>query len=154
VTIEPANVAPAGLLVIGYGNELRCDDGVGPKVAAAVAEWNSAGVRALACHQLTPELAEPIASANQVIFVDAAADSSGTVQLRQIEPIDGAEVMTHSADPRCLLGLAKHAFGHSPVAWSLTIPTENLGFGEELSPLARQGWQIALDKIRTLAASP
>lgn len=142
-----------GLLVIGYGNELRCDDGIGPKVAAMVTEWNCVGVRALACHQLTPELAEPIASARQVVFVDAAADSSGSVQLRQIEPADGAEVMTHAAGPRWLLGLAKQAYGRCPPAWSLTVPTENLGFGEQLSPLAQQGLQIALDKIRTLARS-
>ena len=30
--------APAGLLVIGYGNTLRRDDGIGPKVAEVVAE--------------------------------------------------------------------------------------------------------------------
>jgi hypothetical protein len=35
----------------------------------------------------------------------------------------------------------------------LTIPVENLDFGEELSPLARRGFQTALDKIRTLAGS-
>jgi Ni,Fe-hydrogenase maturation factor len=29
--------APAGLLVIGYGNTLRRDDGVGPRVADAIA---------------------------------------------------------------------------------------------------------------------
>lgn len=149
---ESANAAPGGLLVIGYGNELRSDDGVGPKVAAAVTEWNSTGIRALPCHQLTPELAEPIASAKQVVFVDAAAASAGCVQLRQLDPIDGAEVMTHSADPRWLLSLAKQVFGSCPTAWSLSIPTENLGFGEELSSLARKGLKDALDKIRSMAA--
>ena len=154
MTKETAIAGPAVLLVIGYGNELRCDDGVGPKVAAAVAEWNSSGIRTLACHQLTPELAEPIASARQVVFVDAAAASSGAVQLRQLDPIMSAEAMTHSTDPRWLLGLAKQVFGRCPSAWSLTIPTEDLGFGEELSSLARQGMQTALERIRILASRP
>jgi hydrogenase maturation protease len=44
------------LLVIGYGNELRSDDGVGPRVARAVAEWRLPGVEAIAVHQLTLEL--------------------------------------------------------------------------------------------------
>jgi len=153
VTAASAHTAPANLLVIGYGNELRSDDGVGPKVAAAVNEWSTTRVRALACHQLTPELAEPIAAARQVVFVDAAADSSGSVELRPINPIDGAEVMTHSADPRWLLGLAKQVFGCCPPAWSLNIPTANLDFGEQLSPLAREGLQIALVKIQTLTES-
>ena len=39
------------LLVIGYGNELRGDDGVGPWVARSVADWQVAGVEAVAVHQ-------------------------------------------------------------------------------------------------------
>ena len=56
------------ILVIGYGNELRRDDGLGPRVAASLA---GPGVRALAVRQLTPELAEEVATARLVVFVDA-----------------------------------------------------------------------------------
>jgi hypothetical protein len=35
----------------------------------------------------------------------------------------------------------------------LTIPVENLDFGEELTSLARRGYETALEKIRTLAGS-
>jgi len=143
----------AGLLVIGYGNTLRSDDGVGAKVAAAVDELGLPGVAALVRHQLTPELAEPISSARTVVFVDAAADASTEVRLRPLEPADGAQLMAHAADPRSLLAFAQQLFGRCPPAWWLTIPVENLGFGEELSPVARRGYEIALDKIRTLAGS-
>jgi Ni,Fe-hydrogenase maturation factor len=30
---------PNGILVIGYGNSLRCDDGVGQAIARRVADW-------------------------------------------------------------------------------------------------------------------
>jgi hydrogenase maturation protease len=151
--VTAKSTGPGGndLLVIGYGNELRCDDGVGPKVAIAVAEWNLAGVRALVCHQLTPELADPIAAARRVVFVDAAADSSQSVELRRIEPADAVETMTHATNPRSLLRLATQVFGRCPPAWWLTVPVSNLGFGEELSPQAREGLRTALDKIRDLA---
>jgi Ni,Fe-hydrogenase maturation factor len=56
--------------------------------------------------------------------------------------------MAHAADPRTLLALAKHLFGRCPPAWWLTIPVENLGFGEGLSPIARQGCQTAVEKIQ------
>lgn len=148
---SPADLA--GLLVIGYGNTLRSDDGVGPRVAAAVDELGLPGVAALVRHQLTPELAEPISSARAVVFVDAAADASTEVRLRPLEPADGAQLMAHAADPRSLLAFAQQLFGRCPPAWWLTIPVENLGFGEELSPVARRGCEIALDKIRTLAGS-
>ena len=145
--------AGANFLVIGYGNTLRSDDGVGAKVAAAIAELNLPGVVALVRHQLTPELAEPISEARAVVFVDAAADASTEVQMRQLAPADGAQLMAHAADPRSLLAFAQQLFGRCPPAWWLTIPVENFEFGEELSPLARRGYETALEKIRTLVVS-
>jgi hydrogenase maturation protease len=146
------NESAAGdFLVIGYGNTLRSDDGVGAKVAASVAELTLPGVVALVLHQLTPELAEPISEARAVVFVDAAVDASTEVQMRQLAPAEGAQLMAHAADPRSLLAFAQQLFGRCPPAWWLTIPVENLAFGEELSPLARRGFQTALEKIQTLA---
>ena len=37
-------------LIIGYGNTLRSDDGVGPRLAQTVADWRLPGVRSLALH--------------------------------------------------------------------------------------------------------
>jgi hydrogenase maturation protease len=141
------------LLVIGYGNELRRDDGVGAKVANAVAEWNLPGVQAIACHQLTPELTDAMASAAHVVFVDAAVGAGGSVQCREIEPDENAQVMTHATNPASLLALARQAFGRCPPASWLTIPIQDVDFGEELSPLARDGFNVALEKIRSLAKS-
>jgi len=138
-------------LVIGYGNTLRSDDGVGAKVAAAIDAQALSGVTALVRHQLTPELAETIFEARAVVFVDAAVDAAAEVQVRRLEPADGAQLMAHAADPRTLLALARQLFGRCPPAWWLTIPVENLEFGEELSPLASRGYEIALQKIRALA---
>ena len=56
--------------------------------------------------------------------------------------------MAHAADPRTMLALARDVFGHCPEAWWLTIPAVKLGFGEELSPVARRGYETALEKIR------
>ena len=141
----------AQLLVIGYGNELRRDDGVGTKVAAAVAEWKLPRIEAIDCQQLTPELTEPISLAAHVVFVDAALDAGGSIQIREIEPDQNSQVMTHATNPRALLALAKQAFGRCPPATWLTIPIQDVDFGEELSPLARQGLEIAMEKIRLLA---
>jgi hydrogenase maturation protease len=141
----------AQLLVIGYGNELRRDDGVSVKVANALAEWNVPDIEAIGCHQLTPELAERIASAAYVVFVDAALGPGDVVRCREVEPDENSQVMTHATDPSSLMALAKQAFGRCPPASWLTIPVQDVGFGEELSPLAHQGLKIALEKIRSLA---
>lgn len=141
------------LLVIGYGNTLRRDDGVGPKVVEAIAALNLPGVQTLVCAQLTPEFADPISRVSRVVFVDAAVDAPCEVQLRKLEPAETSQIMAHAADPRTMLALARDVFGHAPEAWWLTIPVEELGFGEELSPLAQRGFGQALREIQHLATS-
>ena len=143
-----------GLLVIGYGNPLRCDDSVGPKVAEVIEELHLPDVQTLVCQQLSPEHAEPISRARTVVFVDAAVDAPKEVQLRKLEPNESSQLMAHAADPRTMLALARDVFGHCPEAWWLTIPAVNLGFGEELSPVARHGYEVALEQIRALAGRP
>jgi hydrogenase maturation protease len=148
---ELSGGSKSALLVIGYGNELRGDDGVGPKTAAAVAEWNLPRVRALVCHQLTPELAVAVAATQCVVFVDATADLSTSVELHELRPADASPIMVHAADPRMLLGLANDIFHRRPSAFWLTIPIENVDFGNKFSTRARKGMQIALEQIRALA---
>ncbi len=137
-------------LVIGYGNTLRSDDGVGPKVAEAVEAMKLPGVRTLVCQQLSPEYAEPISHADTVIFVDAAVDAPKEVQLRPLEPNESSQLMAHAADPRTMLALARDVFGHAPKAWWLTIPAVSLEFSEKLSPEAQRGFAEAVEKIQAL----
>ena len=144
--------SPAGLLVIGYGNTLRRDDGVGPKAAEAVADLALPGVRTLACPLLTPELAEAVSRARLVIFVDAAVDAPREVQMRKLEPAGSSQIMAHAASPATLLALARDVFGHAPEGWWLTIPAEDLGIGEALSPLAQHGFENAVEAVKKCAA--
>jgi hydrogenase maturation protease len=132
------------LLVIGYGNTLRCDDGVGPRVAEGIEALGLKGVLTLSCHQITPEIAYPISMAGSVLFVDAAVDEPGRLQLRRIEACSSSQVLEHAPSPKTLLALARDAFGRAPQAWMLTVPAEVLGYGEELSPMAQRGVKKAI----------
>ena len=145
---------PREFLVIGYGNELRGDDGVGPKVAAAVEALQLPGVRTLICPLLTPEFAHPISQARLVVFVDAAVDAPREVQWRKLEPNETSQIMAHAADPRTMLALARDVFGHAPEAWWLTIPAEHTGFSEELTPSVQRGLKEAVEKIKALCIGP
>ena len=140
----------SGILVIGYGNTLRGDDGVGPKVAETVETLHLPGVQTLACAQLAPELADPISRVCLVVFVDAAVDAPREVQLRKLVPAESSQLMAHAADPRTMLAMARDVFGHAPEAWWLTIPASTLEFCEDLSSSARQGFQEAVRKIEQL----
>ncbi len=145
--------SPAALLVIGYGNTLRSDDGVGPRVVEAICALQLPNVQTLSCDLLTPELADPVSKAKAVIFVDAALDAPREVQMRPLAPAESSQVMGHAADPRTILALARDVFGHTPRAWWLTIPIENTAIGEQLSPLAQEGLRTAVEVIRRRARS-
>jgi Ni,Fe-hydrogenase maturation factor len=162
--------------VIGYGNDLRGDDAVGPLAAAAVAAWDMPGVPALAIHQLTPELAEPLAEADLAIFVDAHVpapapkhgqrspslcvwesgvgdEGAEVVSVHPIEPAAVDSAIGHTGDPRALLALTKALYGRCPIAWSITVPAHSFSFGAGLSPVAERGLAAALQQIRNLIAN-
>jgi len=143
----------AELLVIGYGNQMRRDDGVGPRVAEAIEELNLPGVRTLVCQLLSPEYADPIARVRKVIFVDAAVDKTDGVLFRKLVPGETSQLMAHAADPRTMLALARDVFGHVPEAWWLTIPAIYLGFGTDYSPEAEAGFRTAVEEIKKLVAA-
>nr|MDQ2730551.1 hydrogenase maturation protease [Armatimonadota bacterium] len=65
----------SGALVIGYGNPLRRDDGLGPMAAQRLAALaDPLRVQVLTPYQLSPELAEPISQARFVLFIDASEE--------------------------------------------------------------------------------
>ena len=144
---EQPDSIEAELLVIGYGNTLRGDDGVGPRVAEAVGNLHLPGVQTLICPLLTPELADPISRAEKVIFVDAAIDAPKEVQWRKLEPNESSQLMAHAADPRTMLALSRDVYGRVPEAWWLTIPALKMEFTEDLTPEAEQGVKDAVSRI-------
>jgi hydrogenase maturation protease len=137
------------LLVIGYGNELRGDDGVGPRIARAVDEWALPDVTAIVVHTLTPELAEPISRADAVVFVDACVEGEA-VELIELKP-GAAAAIGHTSEPRWLLGLSESLWGRRPRAWLITVPGVDFEMGHSLSPQAERGMTVALQKLHVLA---
>ncbi len=137
------------LLLIGYGNELRRDDGVGPRIARAVAEWDIPGVCALAVHQLTPELADDIARAKEVVFVDAASNSDTTgVSFQPMQAAESSSLANHACSLPALLGLVEVLYSRRPVARLLTVPARDLDFGDGLSQETEEDAARALHTIR------
>ena len=124
-------------LVIGYGNPLRSDDGVGQVVAEAIAARAHAGsgVSAIAAHQLLPEHAEAISGADRVIFVDAEAGGTpGEIRVRELAAdTEGSAGLIHDFTPGTLLAYADLLYGHAPPAVLVTVSGFSFDHGEGLS---------------------
>ena len=144
--------APA-ILVLGYGNELRRDDGIGPRVARLVEALRLPHVRAEARHQLTPELAALLAHVRAAIFIDASlAGAPGTVAVRPLTSAAPAELGGHRSNPRALLALTDAIYRRAPVAWLITVAAQDLAVGDQLSRAGQQGVAAALARARDLIA--
>jgi len=128
----------ARCLILGCGNTLRGDDGVGPWLCSWAERrlCSEPGIRAIARQQWTPELAEEIALADAVIFIDCSVESApGSVRLDDVTASSGeSHRATHTVSPPELLALARDLYGSMPRrALLLTIGAGSTELGEEFS---------------------
>jgi hydrogenase maturation protease len=139
-------------LIIGYGNPLRGDDGLGWVAAEMLAE-RLAAVSILTCHQLTPELAEPISRVDRVIFIDAAAvGEPGEIVCHTIEPfLPASGPFSHTCDPAGLLQMAQMLYGRSPYGYLFTVTGASFGYEEKLSAAVTAALPRLYDKIEALS---
>jgi hydrogenase maturation protease len=141
-------------LILACGNSLREDDGVGPWLAAWASErfGTGSGVRVVSTQQWTPELAEDIAKAESMIFIDCAMKgSAGSVRLVAVE--QGTETLglaTHHLDASQLLSLSKELYGSIPrISLLLTVGAGSLELREEFSDAVRAALPEACTQLET-----
>jgi hydrogenase maturation protease len=142
-----------GLLVIGYGNPLRGDDGAGPEAARRVERLGLPGVIVIECHQLLPEHAEALSRVARAVFVDAHQElSDGGIEVTPVKPAENPQIGSHASDPASLLALSKALYGHAPEASLIAIPTRDFELREGLSDLAAKCVEQAVTMIETRLA--
>lgn len=132
------NRTPARCLILACGNTLRGDDGVGLWLAAWAEErfGTEPGVRVLSRQQWTPDLAEDLAQATAVLFVDCSVESTpGEVRIRSVEPASaGSGLATHHCGAPELLALGRELYDALPrVAQLLTVGAEQTQLTETFS---------------------
>ena len=143
----------ADALVIGYGNDLRSDDGAGRWVAQQVDDRHLDGIDVRSAAQLTPELALEIAGREVVVFVDASVDVR-ELAIEEVEASSEAStVMTHHGNPADLLTLVDQVGSQPKHAYIVSIPASNLGMGFEFSTETQAAAEAAVDRIVDLATT-
>ena len=143
------------VLIIGYGNPGRCDDGLGPALAARLAELDLSGVTVETNYQLNVEDAQAVAEHDVAVFIDACLCSPPPFFLRELEPRTGTlEFTTHSLAPEGVMGLAQDVFQADTRGFALAVRGYDFhAFGEELSREAQSNLDAAL-MFLTEALSP
>jgi hydrogenase maturation protease len=137
------------VLVYGYGNPGRQDDGLGPALAAGLAARGVEDqVRIETGYQLQIEDAALVAEHDVVVFADADRTAGAPFALRRLEPRSTTAFTTHALAPETVLALARDHFGGRPRAFVLAIRGyEFADFGEGLSPGARHNLDAAVNYV-------
>jgi hydrogenase maturation protease len=125
------------VLVIAYGNPLRCDDGVAWQAAAEIRRKLVPLVEVICVHQLTPELAEQISRSGTAIFLDATGTGDpGKVACQPVSPDGTPTRFSHHLAPAQLLALCEQLYGAKPRGFLISISGECFDHGDRLSPAA------------------
>ncbi len=142
------------ILLIGYGNPARCDDGLGPALAEKLETSSMQGVTIESDYQLTVEDAHDVSQHDIVIFADAALKGEEPFSFHEIRPRPPTGIGTHSIDPEAVLHFARVMFQSKARAYVLAIRGYRFdGFGERLSERAERNLKEAFQFIEYLSAS-
>jgi hydrogenase maturation protease len=142
----------AEILLVGYGNDLRSDDGAGRVVASRIEAMALPDVDVRSQSQLTPELALDISRSDVVVFVDADIDCKDMTVLTVQAGERGLQSTSHHTDPAALLLLAED-LGRTPrYAYTVSIPARNLELGFDLSPNTATAVGEAVEAITSIVA--
>ncbi len=148
------------VLVIGYGNPGRGDDGAGPALVERLEALRDRGELAdvfdtVTDYQLQIELAEDLNGRELVIFADAAEGLEAPFEIRPVSARRDRSYTSHELTPAALLDVQRRAFGCNPAA-SLVIAIAGSRFELGQPAAATRDIELATaaaaEKIRAAAA--
>jgi hydrogenase maturation protease len=151
------NAPPSAVLIIGYGNPLRGDDGLGLAAAAALTQLlaDRPDVQVITVHQLTPDLAELIAGYATVIMLDAhAGETPGELVVTRIAPVAGrSQPFSHYLSPAELLTVTEALYDRRPAVWLAGLTGSSFEVGHSLSEPVRQALPGLVSRVLDLVAA-
>jgi hydrogenase maturation protease len=137
-------------LVIGYGNPLRSDDGLGQYLAQRIGR----GSQVMTHTQLIPELAEPISRVERVIFIDAGMGATpGDVTYASVVPLPLTGAFTHNVTPASLLAAAQELYGAAPGAILITVTGASFDYGCAFSPPIHAQLPQVVNRVEAIIAA-
>lgn len=148
----------AKILIYGYGNPGRQDDGLGPQCALIIDEWIQkemiSNIFTDSNYQLNIEDAAEIANYDIVIFADASVVDIQDYKLEEVLADDASiEFTMHAVSPAYVLDLCRKIYGKEPKTYVLHIKGYEFDFIEELTEKSRNNLEKACEFIKEFVKS-
>jgi hydrogenase maturation protease len=140
-------------LVIGIGNVLRGDDGLGPQTVTLLDSigFDGRDVGTIALPQLDITLATSLASVDYAVFVDArlhdSEDEVKIVHLVQTERSTTLSHTSHSLSIPSLIEMTRELYGKAPDCYMVVPKGHDFSIGEQLSPRAEANRRLAAKNV-------
>ncbi|MCW5202414.1 hydrogenase maturation protease [Desulfobulbus sp. US4] len=109
------------VLVYGFGNPGREDDGAGVALAERIRAAALPGVTTDSNYQLNVEDALLLTEHDIIIFADATRNSVDGFSFYRLEPDPSVSFTTHAMSPGSVLALCTQLYGKTPPAYMLEI---------------------------------
>jgi hydrogenase maturation protease len=146
------------VLVYGYGNPGRQDDGLGIALVDKLEEWAGHqgldGIEFENNYQLNIEDAEAISGRDLVIFADASQEDIADFCLSEVDGEAKLSFTTHAASPGYILKLCQELFQKHPRVLLLHIKGYEWDFKEGLSNKAVENLELAFDAMKVFLQQP
>lgn len=147
-------MAPKRILLYGYGNPGREDDGLGIYLIDEIEKWIAGTPLSLRLqldsnYQLNVEDAETISHADLVIFIDASKEPiRRRFAFSPVTPSKEVAFTMHSVSPGYLLHLCEILYGARPQAFMLSIRGYKWQLKEGLCARAKVNLERAVEFIK------
>jgi hydrogenase maturation protease len=139
------------LVIFGWGNVARGDDGLGPLLLARIAEASWENATLIEDFQLQIEHALDLQEADLALFIDAGKDTPAPFSFGEIFPQDGLTHTTHALSPASVLAIYRKVTGKTPPpAFLLCVRGESFELGETLSVDGVARLEAAWDFLKRL----
>ncbi len=141
------------ILVYGYGNPGRQDDGLGPSMIEKMNEWikknNLNHIETDSNYQLNIEDAERISSFEKVFFVDATIEQIDSFYMSKVDAGKNLiEFTMHAVSPAYVLDLCQKIFNKTPETYLLHVKGYEFELTEHLTLPAQKNLDLAFEFLK------
>ena len=128
----------ANILVYGYGNPGRQDDGLGILCAEKIGRWAErrqyAQIEIESNYQLNVEDALLLSGYSAALFIDATTADIGKWELSNVRAAHEIAFSTHAMSVASVLALCEELYGKTPEVYLLAIKGNSWDYNEPVSP--------------------
>ena len=140
------------VLILGLGNNLRGDDGVGHWICHQLQHEDLPGVTVETAMQLYPEHLHQFLDYDAILVVDASV-AAAALQIVRIENLSPGTASSHHQDLPTMAALGLQLFNRQIALYACHIPAEQFDIGQAFSASCSQYAQLALPLIRSWIAA-